>query len=63
MYPYVMRTGLYPSGLVQCRKEVSPATLADLVSKFCVVAECDLVTDLPIYPMTLNQHTCFPVGE
>jgi hypothetical protein len=62
MYPYVMKTQGMPVRLTDTVENCSLADMKRLISAFCVVADCTVETDKPIYPYKYKGKLIFPVG-
>ena len=63
MYPYVMRNNRYPVRLVDLVENINQNDLHDYLSSFCALAEVDIETDKPAYPIRNNGKIIFPVGR
>lgn len=63
MYPYVMREARYPTILRSVYKRVTDSELKVWTQTACVVAECELDTDEPVYPFRADGRLIFPVGR
>lgn len=62
MYPYVMRQHRYPTVYKNYLKNPDLDYVKNQLRTRCIIAECDLDTDVPLYATRLNGKTCFPVG-
>ncbi|KKL84379.1 hypothetical protein LCGC14_1965290, partial [marine sediment metagenome] len=63
MYSSVMRGGRYPVQLIAYTEATPLKRLAMLTKRYHIIADVDIVTDEPVYPMRYNKRLCFPVGE
>jgi len=63
MYPAVMRDNWYPTRLIGHTSRAEVAELHEWLAKWCVVAEVDLATDEPAYPVVVEGRLVFPVGR
>ncbi|KKL12250.1 hypothetical protein LCGC14_2537630, partial [marine sediment metagenome] len=63
MYPYVMANGKYPAQLIAYAEGTSVRRLRMLVNRYHLIADVDVSTDDPIYPIRHNKRLCFPIGE
>lgn len=62
-YPYVMRENSFPIRVRHIRYPKYPNELEALIKKHTITAKVDLNTDIPAYPVKLNDRTCFPIGS
>ena len=63
MYPAVMRSEVYPTRLKQWMREPTiEQTLAQL-GRYCCIAEVELDTDEPAYPLRGRGKLLFPLGR
>lgn len=63
MYPYVMHRHEYPCKLAGERSRPSIETVQDLLERYCVIADCYIETDKPIFPKRIDGRLCFPIGR
>ena len=63
MYPAVMESGVFPVRLVHAVKSYSVADLAAALTRYSVVAEVTIRTDVPAYPVRDGVRLFFPIGE
>lgn len=63
MYPFVMHQVEVPTKLLTVIARRKPEFIADLLHRVAVVAEVELNTALPVYPVDLNKRLCFPIGR
>lgn len=61
-YPYVMRRFQYPKKLTYYSGTCSLTKLDRFLEDGCTIAEVNLTTDEPVYPVKFNYKTVFPVG-
>lgn len=61
-YPYVMRRYEYPTRLTYYNKTATLKQLENFLEEGCTVAEVNLTTSEPSYPVRYNSKTVFPVG-
>lgn len=62
MYPYIMLIDRFPSMLRTIVKRGDIGLLRRLSVDNGVIADCEVTTDIPVYPTWLNDHLVFPVG-
>ncbi len=62
-YPSVMAKYKFPYKTLGWYKRVDVHDLRSLSGRYCVVARVDIVTDIPAYPVKINNRTCFPIGS
>lgn len=62
-YPYVMKHNNFPRALRYYTDKATPDSLYRLTSHYCIMANCDLDTDLPVYPKRGKEKTFFPTGR
>jgi len=63
MYPYIMREHYSPVQLIDIIKKPSISRIRRLLQRFCIVAECEIKTDLPMYAVKKNHKLIFPTGH
>ena len=65
MYPSVMKGNKYPVRLEATRKFPQMYQLDYFISQgdCSILAEVDIHTDEPVYPLKTDSHTVFPVGK
>lgn len=63
MYPYIMSHYKVPVRLVDYREDVPLKIVRESLRDRCGIAECDLMTDTPLYPIRSNNKIVFPVGS
>ena len=63
MYPSLMQSNLYPVQLIAYAEKTPLCRLRQLQDRYYIVADVDIVTDVPAYPMRYNKHLAFPVGR
>lgn len=63
MYPYVMRDNPYPCRLMTVTSETDTATLLRWSADRCLIAEVDLFTPEPAYPVIHNGKLIFPINR
>lgn len=63
MYPYCMKNYFVPTKLVNYRENVPLDLAEDILKTFCVVAEVDINTDVPIYCTRDHGKLIFPIGR
>jgi len=63
MYPYVMMIYDYPCNLIStgCYLDIDQAF--DFIKDYCLIAECNVVTNDPCFGIKLKDKLIFPVGE
>jgi len=61
-YPYVMRNYQYPAKLVYYDDICDLSKLEKMLRTGCTIAEVNLTTKEPVYPVRYNSRTVFPVG-
>ncbi|KKN01411.1 hypothetical protein LCGC14_1128060 [marine sediment metagenome] len=62
-YPYIMRNHLFPAELYTTLTNISLAELNKLLNEYVLIAEVDIETDIPIYPIKHNNRLIFPIGK
>lgn len=63
MYPFVMSKYDYPCNLISTGSYLSNDAALKLLEDYCMIAECDISTDIPIYGVKLKDKLIFPTGE
>lgn len=63
MYSYIMREHYSPVQLLDVIKKPSIAKIKRLISKYCIVAEVEVKTDIPIYAVKKGLKLIFPTGH
>ncbi|HXK37161.1 MAG TPA: DNA polymerase, partial [Candidatus Paceibacterota bacterium] len=63
MYPFVMRDERYPTTLKLHARRPSLSELRRWLTRFCVVARCQIRTSVPRYAIVLDGRLVFPVGR
>lgn len=63
MYPHIMRTFDLPRELVDYKEDIIETDLDGLLSRYCVVAECEVSTPEPVYAKRMDDKIIFPIGE
>jgi hypothetical protein len=61
-YPHVMSTHRYPTRLMATCRAPKLAEVGDWLTRYCVVARCEIATDEPAYPIEHESKLLFPVG-
>jgi hypothetical protein len=61
-YPFIMQTGFFPCKTLSHYKRVNIDDLVDVLDRFVVTAVVDIDTEIPAYPVKIDNRTCFPVG-
>lgn len=61
-YPFVMQSGKFPYRTMVNYKNVNIDDLESIMGEYAVTVVCDLKTDIPAYPLKIDNRTCFPVG-
>lgn len=62
-YPYVMQKYEYPCNLISTGGQLELDHAAHLLTKYCIIGQCDVKTDEPIYGVKVKDKLVFPVGE
>ena len=62
-YPHCMALQHYPVRLLAHCRRPKTAEVARWISKYCVVARCQLTTEEPVYPVEHESRLLFPVGQ
>ena len=62
LYPFVMRSGVYPIKYVKQTHEIEVGTLRTFLENYAVVAKVLIDTDEPVYAVR-RERTIFPVGR
>lgn len=63
LYPSVMRSETYPTRLIGVYQGVSLEDLDRALDRWCVIAEVEVETDLPIWAYGAAERLTFPVGR
>lgn len=63
MYPYIMKYTGVPTKLQRVIENPKQKELEWMLDDFCIVAEIDVHTDEPIYPVYNESKLIFPVGK
>lgn len=63
MYPYIMREHYSPVQLIDILKKPVISKIKRLLDRFCIVAECEIKTDLPMYAVKRGHKLIFPTGH
>lgn len=63
MYPFIMKFSYMPVQLVNYREDVFLDLAQDILKNFCVVADIDVATETPLYPVRRDFKIIFPVGR
>ena len=63
MYPYVMRDREYPTRLHGLYHRVELDELDNWLSKYAVIADVEINTDVPCYPERTPDGLMFPIGS
>lgn len=63
MYPYIMLTNRFPSMLRTIVKRGDVHLLQRLSAVSGVIADCEVTTDIPVYPAWYNDRLVFPLGR
>lgn len=62
MYPSVMKEGEFPTKLIGVYGRPTPTELEHWLHDFALMAECDIKTNRPAYPLIAKDKLIFPVG-
>jgi hypothetical protein len=62
-YSHCMSTQRYPTRLMATCRSPDLAEVGDWLTRYCVVARCQLTTEEPVYPVEHESKLLFPVGE
>lgn len=63
MYPYIMKKNRLPHKLIGFKYEISVEEALANAKKHCIVADCELETTQPIYPVRIKNKVVYPVGK
>lgn len=63
MYPYVMSEYKFPSRFIGASDSVTVSNLRKALTKYCAVAEVEIETDKPAFPVVVDKHLVFPTGK
>jgi hypothetical protein len=63
MYPYIMKNREFPYRCMYSLKNPDIRRLPKWLKNHCVVAEVDIETNDPVYPIHYDQKTIFPIGK
>lgn len=61
-YPFIMQSSKFPYRTLSHYKKVNLNDLIDVLDRYAVTAVVDIDTDIPAYPVKIDNRTCFPVG-
>lgn len=62
LYPWVMYRWPYPTNLVGVIQDPDRSDVETAVREGCAIADVTLQAGVPVYPLRLQERTCFPVG-
>ena len=62
-YPHCMSTQRYPTRLMATCRAPDLSEVGDWLTRYCVVARCQLTTEEPVYPVEHESKLLFPVGQ
>jgi len=62
LYGYVMETGTFPCDLKGHFTHVNVDLLQKMIRNYAIVARVRIQTDLPIFPIRMNQVNAYPIG-
>ena len=63
MYPFIMKDEMLPCRLRNYWTDISIGKTKELMKKYCGVAEIEVSTEEPVYPVRRDNKLIFPVGE
>lgn len=64
MYPYVMKINKYPIRLIKYSDSFNDLNrLEKILDRYCCIAEVELNTNEPAYPLRFRDKTIFPTGN
>ena len=63
MYPFVMKTAVYPHNLISTGSALSLDKAKTLLLKYSIIADCVINTREPCYGVKLTNKLLFPTGE
>lgn len=63
MYPFIMSSKELPTKLTNIIKHPSKLFIKNRLQRSYIIAECEVTTDLPVYPKMINNRLCFPIGS
>ena len=63
MYPHQMLSQKYPTKLAYWGKNCKLETLSHFCEQGCVMAKVIIETNEPVYPVTIDNKTTFPIGS
>lgn len=63
MYGYVLSRYMYPLGIYNALETDSISQLLKKLQNFAVVAQVDIETPEPWFPLKIDTHTCYPTGR
>lgn len=63
LYPFVMKENAVPVRLIDHGGYMENSRMAELLEKYCCMADCDLVTPVPAYAYRHKGKLVFPTGR
>jgi len=63
MYPYIMRTYPLPTRLGNRLVDIPLELLSQILETRAVIAQVELITDEPVYPVRYEHRLTFPIGN
>lgn len=63
MYPYVMRSFKCPTKAISIQENVRLDMAESILKRHCVMAYCDIDTNIPVYPVRRSGKLIFPIGR
>lgn len=63
MYGYIMQQNIFPAGVIGCAPCKSLKILERKLNNFAVVARVTVNVTDNWFPIKINDHTCYPLGE
>jgi hypothetical protein len=63
LYPHVMKSKKYPVKAVSIEENPDIPSIIPLLGRYCFLAECEVITDIPIYPIKYRGKLIFPIGR
>ncbi len=62
-YPAAMKGNLFPARLMTCVSRISPEEVREWLKRWVVMADVEIATKDPAYPLVLEGRLVFPVGR
>jgi len=63
MYPFVMRSNYFPVKFIKAGVNQKTEFIERIASLYCMVADCEIISKVPVYPKRIDGKLTFPVGR